>query len=77
MPVQGLEPINHAVSESLETGALRATENTNEVLRKLEWSCLEFETFARRIGQKEPKVDVNQVTVFVKEHIGVVSIFDL
>jgi acyl-CoA hydrolase len=68
------------LEQLLEVRPARAVESTHDVHiieRKLERRSLEAHISAWRVGEHEPKVDVNEVTVSVDEDVTVVPVFDL
>ena len=77
MLVEGLKASNHAVAVPSEHGRLNTAKNLDEIFGQFEWSSFESETFTRGIGQHEPEINVNQVTLFIQEHVGIMSILDL
>ena len=77
MLIQGLEALDHTISEACESVPLWSTENTNKLSCQFEWCSLEMNSFAGCIGQHKAKIYMNQVTFPVYDDIRIVSVFYL
>lgn len=66
---------DHALAEALETLALEATKQSDDVLSDLEWRGLKVQQSG---GEDESKVNMDQATVIlIDQNVGVVSVLNL
>ena len=77
MLLQGHEAFVEKLSKLDEFLGMHATEDVDELLRKLERCLLELKTSAWEAGEKEPEVNVDDVAMRINEEVLVVPVFDL
>ena len=75
--LQGTEASRHAHAEVSESSRVFTTHDLHHLLRQLERSLLKLNTFARCVGQKETKINVEHMALNVNQNVFIVPVFNL